>query len=111
MRRWTGTSNGWNVSLNLLPLDDENVHITRLLTQSTNQICQSLTDVLFQAALPHDTGYVWFTSTNDITSIHNRIQATNEPAAHWLRDNRLRIESIFTFVSFGPTPHNGVLER
>ena len=111
MRRWTGTSNNWNVSLNLLPLDDDNAQMSRILTQSTNQICQSLVDVLFQVALPLDTGYVWITSTNDITAIHNRILGIDSSATQWLRENRFRLESIFTFVSFGPTPQNGILER
>ena len=110
MRRWTGTSHNWNVSLNILPLEDDDVRITRIINQSTNEICQSLTDVLFQVVLPADTGYIWITSNNDITSIHNRILSLETPATTWLQNNRLRIESIFTFVSFGPTP-NGILER
>ena len=111
MRRWTGTSQGWNISLNILPLDDDNDHMSRILNQSTNQVCQSIVDVLYQVALPQDTGYVWITSTNDIMSIHNRILGLDSPATQWLNANRFRIESIFTFVSFGPAPHNGILER
>ena len=103
MRRWNGSVGFWNVSLTLLPLDDDNARLSRILLSTTDQICQALVDVLYDHVLPQDTSYVWFSNANDMNSINDRIQGANNAASHWLIQHRLRAESIFTFVTFGPT--------
>ena len=102
MRRWNGSVGFWNVSLNLLPSDDDNARLSRILTSATDQVCQSICDILYDSVLPDDTSFVWFSNSNDMNNINNRLQAANNAASHWIIQNRLRMESVFTFVSFGP---------
>ena len=106
MRRWNGSVGFWNTSLNLLPQDDDNASLSRTLASATDPICQSLSDVLFARVLPDDTTFVWYSNSRDMQRINNDIRTSNSTASTWLNQNQLRMESIFTFVSFGPNRQN-----
>ena len=102
MRRWTGSVGFWNVSLNLLSSDDDNARLSRTLSSATDQVCQLICDTLFDSVLPDDTTFVWYSNSSDMNNINNQLQAANNAASNWIRQHRLRMESLFTFVSFGP---------
>ena len=106
MRRWTGSVGLWNTSLNLLPQDDDNARLSRTLATATDPICQSISDVLFEQVLPDDTTFVWYSNTRDMQRINNTLRISNTAASTWLLQHQLRMESIFTFVSFGPDRRN-----
>ena len=106
MRRWNGQVELWNIALNLSPYDDDNARLSRTLTAATDNVCQALTDVLFESALPRNTTYVWLSNSADMNNVNNAIQGANNEASHWFIQHRLRVESIFTFVSFGPGHSN-----
>ena len=105
MRRWSGRVRGFDIELvlTLQCFDDNNHRLSRTLSSATDQVCESLATSLVSTFETNTSPFLWLTDSAGVASVNAAITGANNEASHFFVQHRLRMESLFSYISHQPT--------
>ena len=105
MRRWRGQVNQLRVDFRAISFED-NPRLSALLAVQLDPIMESLANaIVLDQIITNNTGYVWVTNGDEIHALNNRLYTHDTLGSNFLRTNGIRVVSVFTFITFGPSGH------
>ena len=104
MRSWTGYIFQQFVAIKVVSAQDDHDIVLRLVVNMNDDILQSLGGFLIRDDLiTQNPSFFWAHLFDDMNQLEQRLHLANEIGAQYLAANRLRIVSVFSFMTYGPT--------